>query len=391
MRRVVIVGMGIYSSIGSNKKEVLESLKKGFCGIGIDQSREGFNSKLTGIVPTPTEIPQHIKRYMAPQTEYMYKALYEALEDIHLGGPPMNCGLIIGNDSSSQSIVKAIESYSKLRRTSKLGATHVFKTLTSNPTAVLSTHFKLEGPSFSVGGACASGAHAVGISYNLIANGFSNVIATGGCQEVNSDSTFAFDAIGTFSKSNIPERAVKPFNEKREGLVPSGGAACLILAEMDWAVKQNLPIYGEIVGYSATSSNHLSKSDVISELKCMKGALGEYSPNVVDVVSAHATGTVDGDLSEAKALLGLFSEHKPYISATKALTGHEMWAAGATEIVYSVLSSKAGFVPPNINTEDNSFSLNIYKSLVEIDPPKFILSNSFGLGGTNSSILIKLW
>ena len=391
MRRVVIVGVGIYSSIGSNKKEVLDSLKKGFCGIGIDQSREGFNSKLTGIVPTPTEIPQHIKRYMAPQTEYMYKALSEALEDAHLGCPSMNCGLIIGNDSSSQSMAEAIETYSEFRRTSKLGSTHVFKTLTSNPTAVLSTHFRLEGPSFSVGGACASGAHAIGVSYSLIANGFYEVIATGGCQEVNSDATFAFDAIRTFSKSNVPESAVKPFDEKRDGLVPSGGAACLILAEMNWALERNLPIYGEIVGYGATSSNHLSKSDMISELRCMQKALGKYSPNVVDVVSAHATGTVDGDLSEAGALLRLFSEHKPYISATKALTGHEMWAAGASEIVYSILSGKADFVPPNINTEDNSFSLNIHKCLVDIDPPKFILSNSFGLGGTNSSILIKLW
>lgn len=391
MRRVVIVGMGIYSSIGSNKKEVLKSLKKGFCGIGIDQSREGFNSRLTGIVPAPMEIPQHIKRYMAPQTEYMYKALSEALEDAHLECPPVNCGLIIGNDSSSQATAEAIESYSELKRTSKLGTTHVFRTLTSNPTAVLSTYFRLEGPSFSVGGACASGAHAIGVSYNLIAGGIANVIATGGCQEVNPDAIFAFDAIGAFSKSTIPREAVKPFDKNRDGLVPSGGAACLILAELNYALEANLPIYGEIVGYGANSSNHLSKSNLLAELECMQKALGDYSPSDVDVVSAHATGTVDGDLSEAAAILGLFDKYRPYISATKALTGHEMWAAGATEIAYSVLSSKAGFVPPNINTEDNSFSLNIHKSLVEIDSPKFILSNSFGLGGTNSSILIKLW
>lgn len=391
MRRVVIIGIGIYSSIGSNKKEVLDSLKKGFCGIGVDPSREGFNSKLTGIIPTPTEIPQHIKRYMAPQTEYMYKALNEALEDTHLGYPPMNCGLIIGNDSSSQSMVEAIETYSELGRTSKLGSIHVFKTLTSNPTAVLSTHFRLEGPSFSVGGACASGAHAIGVSYNLIAGGCADVIAAGGCQEVNTDSTFAFDALRTFSVVENPKEAVKPFDKDRCGLVPSGGAACLILAEMEWALRRKLPIYGEIVGYGATSSNHLSKSNMISELRCMQKALGEYSPNVVDMVSAHATGTIDGDLNEAEALLGLFGEHKPCISATKALTGHEMWTAGASEIIYSILSGKAGFVPPNINTEDNSFSLNIHRGLVEINPPKFILSNSFGLGGTNSSILIKLW
>ena len=390
MRRVVIVGMGIYSSIGTNKKEVLESLRKGFCGIGMDQSREGFNSKLTGIVPIPDKIPQHIRRYMAPQTCYMYNALSEALEDAHLECPPVNCGLIIGNDSSSQATVEAVESYSKLKRTSKLGATHVFKTLTSNPTAVLSTYFRLEGPSFSVGGACASGAHAIGVSYNLIAGGAADIIAAGGCQEVNPAATFAFDAIGTFSKSTIPKEAVKPFDKNRDGLVPSGGAACLILAEMNWALEQNLQIYGEIVGYGANSSNHLSKSDLNAELECMQKALRDYSPNDVSVISAHATGTVDGDLSEAGAILGLFDKCRPYISATKALTGHEMWAAGSTEIVYSILSSKAGFVPPNINTEDGSYSLNIHRDLVEVESPKFILSNSFGLGGTNSSILIKL-
>lgn len=386
MKRVVITGIGIYSCLGVGKEAVLESLRHGKCGLVADTSRTdiGFRSILTGKLPEPT-IPSPLQRFMADESKYAYVAALEALTD---SDGLTDCGVIIGNDSSSRAMAHSLDMWKKYIKTSKLGPSHVIKTLNSNPTAVITNLFKLRGMSFSIGGACASGGHAIGIAYTLIRQGIEPAILCGGCQEVNTYSVFAFDALGNFSTSSNPNEAVRPFDKMRNGLVPSGGAACLILEDLDHALARGARIYGEVIGYGATSSGELVASTVESQTSCMKKALGDIHPEDVSLISAHATGTKEGDKIEAEAIKSVFS-NSPYVSATKALTGHEMWMAGASEVIYSLLAAREGFIPPNINTDDFSMELNIRRALVETKP-NIILSNSFGLGGTNSSLLIRV-
>lgn len=385
MNRVVITGIGIYSCIGVGKEQVLESLRTGKCGLVVDPERIGFRSLLTGKIPSP-KIPYALKRFMSQETEYVYEAAKEALSE---AGNLGECGVIIGNDGSSKAMALAIDSFSRLGKTSKLGPTHVLTTLTSNPSAVLTHLLPLKGVSFSVGGACASGAHAIGVAYNLIRCGVQDAILCGGCQEVNKDAVFAFDALGNFSTAEDPSKAVRPFDTARSGLVPSGGGACLVLENINNAIARGAKIYGEMVGYGATSSGSLAASDCASQVLCMKKALGSIPTEKVGVVSAHATGTPSGDLAEANAIKEVFA-NSPYVSATKALTGHEMWMAGASELIYMILSIRNGFIPPNSNTENGSMGLNIHRETVPIESCEYFLSNSFGLGGTNSSLLISM-
>lgn len=385
MNRIVITGMGIVSSIGIGKEEVVESLRSGKCGIVLDESRSGFRSALTGSIQ-----PLGSHRTFAPQTVYMYYAIKEALSEQseNLG---TNCGLIIGNDGSSLATKNSLTAFDRVKVTSKLGSSHLFQSLTSNPTATLSNYFGFTGTSFTISGACASGGHAIGIAYNLIKSGQEKAIICGGCQEINPEATFAFDALRSFSTSKNPEEAVRPFDRDRNGLVPSGGAACLILEEYEHAVARGAKIYAEVLGYGANSSTLLSASSAESEYECMKKALGSVSPEEIDLVSAHATGTIGGDEAEAIAIDKLFP-FGVYVIATKALTGHEMWMAGASEIIYAVLSARAGFLPPNKNSKECPFGLSLNIETLELGDEKirYILSNSFGLGGTNSSILLKL-
>lgn len=387
MNRVVITGIGIYSCLGTNKQEVLSSLLKGNCGLSYDEERltHGFRSPLTGKLSSPN-IPKPLRRFMSQGAECLYVAAKEALED---AGDVGRCGVVIGNDSNAKAMLDASSMFSEFRDTSKLGPTHVIKTLSSNPTAILTSFLPLRGVSFSIGGACASGGHAIGVAYNLIKGGVEESILCGGCQEVNEASVFSFDALGNFSTVEDPNTAVRPFDASRCGLVPSGGGACLMLESATHAILRGAKIYGEVIGYGANSSGSLAASTVESEVECMKLALGILPYDKIDLVSAHATGTQQGDATEAKAIMQVFP-HFPYVVATKAMTGHEMWMAGASELIYAILASRAKFIPPNINTEDYSLGLNIKRNIVSGKASEFILSNSFGLGGTNSSIVVKV-
>lgn len=387
MNRVVITGMGIVSSIGIGKEEVTQSLRSGKCGIVLDESRSGFRSALTGSIQS---FNRRSRRFFAPQTSYMHQAIEEALSE-QPEGLGTDCGLIIGNDGSSLATKNSLTAFDKVKVTSRLGSSHLFQSLTSNPTAALSNYFGFTGTSFTVSGACASGGHAIGIAYNLIKSGQEKAIICGGCQEINPEATFAFDALRSFSTSKNPEEAVRPFDRDRDGLVPSGGAACLILEEYEHAVARGAKIYAEVLGYGATSSTLLSASSAESECECMKKALGSVSPEEVDLISAHATGTVEGDAAEAAAIENLFP-FGVHVIATKVLTGHEMWMAGASEIIYAILSVRANFLPPNKNSKNCPFDLILHTNTLTLDDEniRYILSNSFGLGGTNSSILLKL-
>lgn len=391
MRRVVVTGIGIYSCIGCCKQDVIESLQEGLCGLIWDYDRigHGLSSGLTGAVVKPF----NYSKFMAEETMYMAAAVAEAILDSNLVNYS-DFGIIIGNDGNAKALRDSLETFQKCKRTFSLGSSHVLKDLNSNPSLCLSVGHKNTGISLTVSGACASGGHAVGLAYRLIQSGMEDVILCGGCQEINEDSIFAFDGLRVFSKNRNPKEAVRPFDKNRDGLAPSGGAACLILEDFDHAIRRNAPIYAEILGYGASSSGDYTVNSIDSEIKCMKDALRGIDLEAVDIISAHGTATTVGDFNEANAILQLFSDSCPIITATKALTGHELWMAGASEIIYSILSIKNGFIPPNPNLDECPFEgLNIHKNRVELEKGRsyYMLSNSFGLGGNNSSILIKVF
>lgn len=387
MRKVVVTGIGIYSTIGIGKEEVINSLRIGKCGLIRSTLREsmGFRSGLTGNL----EEPSSDNRFAASETLYMIEAAKEAINDSHLSS--LDCGVIIGNDGSSRANAQAISDFNNKKSTSRLGSTHIFKSLTSNPSSIVSKVFKLSGTSFTLAGACASGGHAIGVASSLISSGIEDVIVCGACQEINYDSTFSFDAIRAFSVNTDPKESVRPFDIDRDGTVPSGGAACLILEEYEYAKQRGAKIYAEICKYGTSSSMELSTTTMNGALSSINKAIDGIDPTQIEVISTHSTGTVVGDEDEAHAIEKVFG-NKPYITATKALTGHEMWMAGVSEVIYTILSLKSGFIPPNPNTLNCPFSININKDLIPIErKTRYVLSNSFGLGGTNSSILFKVY
>jgi 3-oxoacyl-[acyl-carrier-protein] synthase-1 len=259
----------------------------------------------------------------------------------------------------------------------------------------LSVIFKLRGINFTVSGACASGSHALGIGYLMILQGLQNMIICGGAQEINPESTASFDALNAFSiRESEPTRASRPFDRDRDGLVPSGGAATIILESYESAIKRGATIYGEIVGYGFSSNGeHISLPNVDGPVRAMEMSVRQagIEHKKIDYINAHATSTPAGDSNEAKAIDLLFGKSKPLVTSTKSMTGHEMWMGGASEIVYSVLMMNNSFVAPNINFEnpdESTACLNIASDTTEADIG-FFLSNSFGFGGTNSSLIVK--
>lgn len=402
-RRVVVTGIGIWSCIGQNIEEVTESLRSGKSGIGIDESRKeiGFHSSLTGIVPRP-DLKQYLDRRMrnclADETEYAYMAAREAfglagIEDDYLFNNEV--GIIFGNDSTGKAVVDATKRMEEMKDSYLIGAGAIFQSMNSTVTMNLSTIFRLRGINFTISAACSSGAHSIGMAYLLIKEGLQDMILAGGAQEVNHIATAAFDGLNAFSKHmDEPSKASRPFDKQRDGLVPSGGAAALVLEEYEHAVARGAHILAEITGYGF-SSNGLAISQPAADgsVRAMKRALIDagLTAQDIDYVNAHATSTVIGDKAEAEALSELFAGTKALISSTKSMTGHECWMAGASEAVYSILMMQNGFVAPNINLEDvdeSAAQLNIARQTI-YRPVNIILSNSFGFGGTNSVLIMQ--
>jgi 3-oxoacyl-[acyl-carrier-protein] synthase-1 len=259
----------------------------------------------------------------------------------------------------------------------------------------LSVIFHLRGVNFTLSGACASGSHAIGMGFHLVRHGYQDMIICGGSQEVNLFCVGSFDALGAFSKQESePARASRPFDRKRDGLVPSGGAGTVILESLDHALKRGAPIVAEIIGYGFSSDGkHISIPDVDGPIRAISMAMKDagLSPGNIDYINAHATSTPIGDQNEAKAIDQVFGQFKPVVSSTKSMTGHEMWMAGASEVIYSIIMMQHSFVAPNINFEEpDEFTalLNITPRTIDRRIDTF-LSNSFGFGGTNSSLIIK--
>ncbi len=405
MNRVVITGLGIYSSIGKSLADVSKSLYEGKSGIILDPARKemGYRSGLTGFVERPMlkGILDRRARVMLPeQGEFAYMATTEALLQAGLDQDYLDkheIGIIYGNDSSAQPVIEAIDIIRDKKDTMMVGSGNVFQVLNSTVNMNLATIFRLKGINFTVSAACASGSHSIGLAAMFIRSGMQDCIICGGAQEINKYSMGNFDALGAFSiRENDPKGASRPFDKNRDGLVPSGGAATVILESLESARKRGATILGELIGYGFSSNGeHISNPSVQGPSRSLRMAMkaSGLQASEIDYVNAHATSTPAGDTSEAKAIFEVFGEVNTPVSSTKSMTGHECWMAGASEIVYSTLMMQNSFIAPNINFEtpdEDSSRLNIVSQTMNKNIDVF-LSNSFGFGGTNSTLIVKKW
>lgn len=400
--RVVITGMGIYSCIGTSLEEVKESLYQGKSGIVlVDERKEfGFRSGLTGVVPKPdlkNLLSRRQRVSMGEESEYAYIATLDALKQAKIDQDFLDqneVGILYGNDSVSQAVVESIDIAREKKDTTLMGSGAIFKSMNSTVTMNLSTIFKLRGINLTISAACASGSHSLGLAYMMIKNGFQEMIVCGGAQETNKYSMASFDGLGVFSvRENEPTKASRPFDSERDGLIPSGGAATLIVESLESAQKRGATILGEIVGYGFSSNGgHISTPNIDGPALAMNRALKQSGLEVkdIDYINAHATSTPIGDANEAKAIHEIFGSEVP-VSSTKSMTGHECWMAGASEVIYSILMMQNDFVAPNINLENPDEDAQKINLISETKNQKIdvFLSNSFGFGGTNSALIVK--
>lgn len=400
--RVVITGMGIYSCIGTSLNEVKKSLYEGKSGIIFSPERKefGYRSALTGWVENPDLKPLLGRRErisMGQESDFAYMATIEALKNANIDMDFFKnneVGILYGNDSVAESVILTNDKIREKKDTTLVGSGAVFKTMNSTVTMNLSTLFQLRGINLSISAACASGSHSVGLGYLMIQSGLQDIIICGGAQEINKYAMGSFDGLGVFSmREDEPTKASRPFDANRDGLVPSGGAATIILESYESAVKRGATILGEVAGYGFSSNGgHISTPNVAGPAQAMERALvnAGIKASEVQYINAHATSTPLGDANEAKAIYQIFGSEIP-VSSTKSMTGHECWMAGASEIIYSMLMMQNDFIAPNINIEsldEDSQKLNI---ITETKSQKInvFLSNSFGFGGTNSALVIK--
>lgn len=404
MSRVVITGLGIYSSLGKNREAVTDSLFNGRSGIILDPRRKemGYRSGLTGFVERPQlkGLLDRRARIMMPEhAEFAYMATTEALAQAGMSNDYLEhneTGIIYGNDSCAQPVIEGIDLVREKKDTTLVGSGSVFQVLNSTVTMNLSTIFKLKGINFSISAACASGSHSIGLGYMFIKQGLQDRVICGGAQEVNIYSMPNFDALGTFSlREDDPAKASRPFDRDRDGLVPGGGAATVILESLESAQARGATILAEVLGYGFSSNGqHISNPSTEGQVRSINRALADSGMTAADIqyINAHATSTPAGDGSEAEAIFEVFGGKVP-VSSTKSMTGHECWMAGASEIVYSMLMMQNSFIAPNINFEhpdEHSAKINIIPETLKQDFGLF-LSNSFGFGGTNSSLVVKRW
>jgi 3-oxoacyl-[acyl-carrier-protein] synthase-1 len=395
--------MGIYSVIGKNLGEVKNSLYEGKSGIIFDPVRKemGFRSALTGMVERPVLkgiLDRRMRVGLPVQGEYAYLATVEALKNAGIDAAFMEknaVGILYGNDSSALPVVESVDILRKKKDTMMIGSGYIFQSMNSTVSMNLSVIFKFRGINFTISGACASGSHAIGIGTLLIRQGLQEVIVCGGAQEINPEATASFDALNAFSiRESEPQKASRPFDRDRDGLVPSGGAATVILESYESAVRRGATILGEVAGYGFSSNGeHISLPNVDGPVAAMQLSLKEAGMDAsgIDYINAHATSTPTGDENEALAIDQIFGKSRPLVSSTKSMTGHEMWMGGASEIVYSTLMMNHDFVAPNLNL-DNPDEVTVRLNIASRTTPceiRAFLSNSFGFGGTNSSLVVR--
>lgn len=403
MNRVVITGMGIYSTIGKTLEEVRDSLYKGKSGIVLDPYRKElqFRSGLTGKIERPILkgiLPRRMRIGLAEQGEYAYMATMDALKQAQIDEDFLQkneVGILYGNDSSAAPVFEAAKIIHEKQGTMRIGSGSIFQSMNSTVTMNLSVILKLKGINLTLSAACASGSHAIGMGYMFIKQGLQDNIVCGGAQEINAISMGSFDALNAFSiREDNPHQASRPFDRDRDGLVPSGGAATVMLENYETAVRRGAPILGEILGYGFSSNGeHISVPNVEGPKRSLEMALKDarIKAKDIDYLNAHATSTPVGDTNEAQAIYTVFNQGRVPVSSTKSMTGHEMWMGGASEVIYSMIMAQNSFIAPNINFEnpdEHSAKLNIISKTTEQKIDTF-LSNSFGFGGTNSTLIVK--
>jgi 3-oxoacyl-[acyl-carrier-protein] synthase I len=402
-RRVVITGMDALSCLGDTLPEISASLRAAKPGLVLSAERQalGFRSALTGAIKPidATKIFPRKERKSMGET-----ALYAAITTrnaVAMAGCAEQlrsdrAGILIGNDSCADPIEDILKTVREEKSTGSLGSDKVIKALNSTATINLGPTYGTRGISMSVSGACASGAHAIGWGWMLIASGMQDICITGGSQELCWQSMAAFDGLRVFSmRLDNPAGAVRPFDRDRDGLVPGGGSATLIIEEYEHAKRRGAKIIAEIVSYAFSSDgDHMTTGDGKGAARCMQNALDTagLKPSDINYINAHATGTEAGDAAEAFAIHSVFGENGPPVSSTKALTGHECWMAGASEALYSTLMMQGNFITENKNFENHDPrhpKINIATKTIENAQLDYVLSNSFGFGGTNACLILK--
>lgn len=400
---MVITGMGIWSCLGNILEDVCEALYTGKSGIIFSQERKdaGFRSALCASVARPDLKPfvsRNLRQFMPEEAQYAYMATRAALEHARLDQDYIDShevGIIYGNDSVAESTMRSLDSFREYKDTAACGSGAIFQSMNSTVTMNLACLFRLKGINLTSSAACASGSQAVGLAYLLIRDGLQDCIVCGGAQEANLYGVAAFDGIQSFSvREDAPEKASRPFDAGRDGLVPGGGAATLIVESYEHALKRGAPILAEIVSWGFSGNgDHISTPNVEGPARSLELCLqhGGVNPRQIGYVNAHATSTRIGDAREAQAIARIFGDYKVPVTSTKSQTGHEMWMAGASELIYSILMMKHGFIAGNINFErpdEDTVCLNIFPETRETGFDMF-LSNSFGFGGTNSTLIVK--
>ena len=401
MRRVVITGMGIVSSIGNNKQEVTESLREGRSGIEFSQEYAdlGFRSHVHGAVHIDTEslIDRKKRRFMGDAAAFNYIAMQEALEDAGLREEEISnerTGIIVGSGGGSNSNNLIAVELLRAKGLRRVGPYMVPRTMASTTSANLATHFKIKGVNYSISSACSTSAHCIGNAAELIQWGKQDRMFAGGGEELHWTMTVLFDAMGALSSkyNDTPEKASRAYDANRDGFVIAGGGGLVVLEELEAAKARGARIYAELVGYGATSDGY----DMVAPsgegaVRCMQLALSTVNGEV-DYINAHGTSTPVGDIRELEAVKEVFGDRIPNIGSTKSLTGHALGAAGVNEAIYSLLMMEAGFLAASPNIEEldpGAEGVPILRQRVDNADTEIMMSNSFGFGGTNASLVLQ--
>ena len=403
VHRVAITGIGIVSCLGNTVTAVGDALRAGKSGIVFDEERKrlGFRSPLTGRIngfESRNILTKKQCKTMPDFAVQAYSAAVDALQMSRFSPEEIQneeTGLIFGCDSSCIAAIEQVDLLRERGETKLIGSGQVFRSMTSCITMNLNTLLKTLGACWTISSACSSGSHAVGQAADLIAFGRQERIICGGAQEINWESMCSFDALGAFSiRLDDPQAASRPFDAHRDGLVPSGGAAALVLERYDLAMERGATILGEIRGYAFSSDgNHISVPSREGLQRAMRKALSnaQLKPADIDYICAHATSTPAGDAAEADNIAAVFGPKTPWVSSLKSMTGHELWMSGASQVVYSTIMARHGFIAPNANftePDESSAKLNIIAETIN-RAPEHVLCNSAGFGGTNSCIVLS--